>query len=213
VPVRIRRARADDAAAIRRLAFDTGFFGASMAELIDDARLFEPALDCYLRPNAAAAFIAETGSDAVGYALASLTDVNLCSAIATIESMAAALLRWPRLTRKDRRFIAARLAFSLRAPFGDERHFRTPSGSRLHINLTPDARSTGTGSALLAHLMADLRDRRITRVHASSYQTARNTTAHFWLKNGFRETSRVRTRVWQAFLPDEVALVCFARDL
>lgn len=211
--VRIRPGTAADGDPIRRIAFETGFFGASMEALLDDRDAFEHSLDCYLRPAAATAFIAEVGDECVGYALASLGDVRLCTALSIAWGTAGDLLRSPWASAKTGRYVRNRVLRALAAAVGDERHFRTPSGARLHINVLEPHRHGGTGSQLMESLLADLCDRGIRRVHANSYQSAHNRTERFWSRHGFAEFSRVRTRVWRPFVQDEVSLVCYVREL
>ncbi|HUP50174.1 MAG TPA: hypothetical protein VNA04_15425 [Thermoanaerobaculia bacterium] len=211
--LRIRRSGPEDSDSIRRIAFETGFFGDSMSALLDDPKRFEPSLGCYLRPRASTAFIAETDGEVQGYAIASLTDIRACTIVAVTRGVLSALAAWPGLSVRDRRYVRSRIAAGLHAPFSEERRFRTPGGPRLHVNVSARIRGAGAGSALLAHLLDDLRARGLDRAHANSYQTARNLTESFWLKNGFAEFSRVRTAAWKRFVPDEVWLVCFARPL
>jgi GNAT superfamily N-acetyltransferase len=211
--IRIRPACSDDAGVIRRIAFDTGFFGDPMSALVDDPRRFQHALGCYLRQGASTGFIAEQAGKPLGYALASLRDVTLCTALVTAAGTMGDLLRLPAASAATRRYVSARITAALQAPFGDARRFRTPAGPRLHVNLLPQARGRGSGAQLMRALLDDLRVRGASQVHANSYQTARNNTEGFWLRHGFEEYSRVRTSAWSAFIADDVWLVCYRRKL
>ena len=209
----IRRSGLGDADAIRRVAFDTGFFGQTMSSILDDRSRFEPSLGCYLRPGASTAFVAEAGGMVEGYAISSLGDVRLCTALAVTGGLAAGMVKWPFLSRRDRRWVGSHLMTAIHAPFSEERRFRTPGGPRLHINVRPLLRGSGAGSRLMEHLLDDLRRRGCRGVHANSYQTERNVTEAFWLKHGFAEFSRVRTEAWRRYVPEDVWLVCWTRRL
>lgn len=210
--IHVRPLTSADAAAIRRLAFDTGFFGESMAALLDDPEIFEPSLDCYLLRDTSIGYVAEAYGRVVGYSIASLHDVTACTAVRSAAGLLAALAQIPWSSTARRRYVLARLKAALLAPFGEERRFRAPRGSRLHINVAAEARRTGAGSELMRSVLEELRERGIPLVHANSYQSGRNMTAGFWTRHGFTEVARVRTRAWRSFIPDEVHLVCFARQ-
>jgi GNAT superfamily N-acetyltransferase len=193
--------------------FETGFLGSSMDQLIDTPEIFTRGLDWYLRRYPDYCFVAERGGVAGGYVAAAPGNVRLGPALATIRSLFQDLMRIRGLSQKDRRYISSRLLAAGRIILGEERRFRTPGGARLHINLLPAMRNGGAGSLLLETLFNRLESDGVTRVHANSYQSARNQTAGFWLRNGFEEFSRVRTSAWRDFLDDEVDLVCYLREL
>lgn len=208
----IRRYHPRDLPGVRRVAFETGFFGEPMSQILDDRSLFERSLRCYLRASEHASYVLEERGRVVGYAIASTRDVQLCVALTTVLGLLLDLLRFPLLTAKDRRYLLGRGVNAWRAIRGDERNFRTPRGPRLHINILPSHRRGGVGSLLLDIVANDLRARGRDTMHANSYQTARNPTDAFWKRNGFVEFSRVRSSAWKASIGDEpVDFVCYVR--
>lgn len=209
----IRPAADDDLDAIRSIAFETGFLGESMAAILDDRSIFLRGIEPHLRDPERIAFV--SGERTIdGYAVAAVGDMRARRAYEEVAGLVNDFRRWRELSDRDRDYVAARITAFLYAVTGDERNYRTPDGASLHINLLPQARGNGTGSMLLDALLQELRSRGVGRVHANSYQSERNLTAPFWLKNGFSEYSRVRTDAWQRFAPgEEVDLVCFVREL
>jgi GNAT superfamily N-acetyltransferase len=210
--ISIRRYRDSDEEAVRQIAFETGFFGASMGALVDDRRIFDRLLDPILKARRFSAFVVEREERIVGYAIASHRDVTLASSLVTISGFARDLLRLPALSARDRRYLRKRIANLLRAVRGPERRFRFPRGARLHINLLPVARGGGSGSRLMQQLLADLQTSGVRQVHANSYQRAGKGSHSFWLQNGFVEYSRVATRAWETFgIAEPVDLVCYVQ--
>lgn len=210
----IRRYHPRDLPGVRRVAFETGFFGESMAAILDDRSLFERSLRCYLGAAEHASYVLEEGGRVVGYAIASTRDVQLCVAATTVAGLFFDVLRFPLLTAKDRSYLASRARNAWRAITGDDRRFRTPRGPRLHINILPAFRRGGVGSLLLDVVANDLRARGRGTVHANSYQSQRNPTDAFWKKNGFVEYARVRSSAWTDVLGDEpVDFVCYVRQV
>lgn len=212
-PVNIRAATDHDLDAIRAIAFETGFLGSSMAAIVDDPAIFLRGLEPHLRDRERIAFV--TGDDDVtGYAIASTRDMRARRAFEEVSGLFHDVRRWHELTERDRNYIAARITAALYAATGDERHYRMPEGASLHINLLAEERGNGAGSMLIEAVCDELRRRGIDRVHANSYQSERNPTAAFWLRNGFSEYSRVRTSAWARYASHEVVeLACFVREL
>jgi GNAT superfamily N-acetyltransferase len=205
--------READRDAVLAIDFETGFLGSSMKPLLDRSDLFTRSLAGFVDRFSDLCLVADDGGRITGYAIASPADVTRQQIVDSAASSLADLVRLPRLSAKDRRYVWARWRFAARALWGQERRFRYPRGPRLHINLLPDARGAGVGSRLLEGLFAELRRRGARNVHANSYQSSRNDTAPFWRHHGFAEHARVRSTAWSAFVDEPVDLVCYVRVL
>jgi GNAT superfamily N-acetyltransferase len=212
--VEIRPFHPDDRNEILAVTFETGFFGASMANVLDSRRLFTRATEIYLDRYPQHCHVAADTAGFAGYAVAGLREGMASSAGSSLGQLLFAALYWQGLTARDRRWMVRRIATPFRAFETGEWRFRTPSGAGLHLNLLPRMRGAGIGSRLLDAIFENLRQVGVRSVHANAYRADRNDTSSFWRAHGFEEYSCVRTSLWKPWLEEErVELVCWSREL
>ena len=97
----------------------------------------------------------------------------------------------------------------------EEIKFKTPKNAgHIHINLLPEARGKNYGTRLLKEFERYAKQEGVKTIHADSYQTKINPNTHFWLKNGFKVYSKVKTSIWKKQLPEEnINLICYSKNL
>lgn len=162
-PLRVRAARADDAARLYEICLRTGAAGSDGTGRHDPSLLGDVYVGPYLAVSPELAFVL-TGDDdvPVGYVLG-------------VEDTTAFEVRceqewWPAARDRHR---ASPSALPDDAPLLAllDRPERTPASvtaehpAHLHIDLLPEAQGAGAGRRLIEHLIAELRDRGVPGVH------------------------------------------------
>lgn len=211
--VEIRGYRSGDEDDVLGITFETGFFGSTMAEVLDTRPLFTRATESYLIRHPEHCFVATDSSGVAGYAVSSPRESRLSSVGSSLLHFLSAAVKWRALTARDRRWMARRLGTPFRSVASGEWRFRVPSGGALHVNLLPRMRGLRIGSRLLESVFGSLLRAEVTRVHANAYRTDRYDNSGFWRANGFDEHSCVRTNLWEPWLDEDVELVCWTREL
>ncbi len=212
--MRIRKYLPSDCEAVESIHFETGFIGNSMSALLTDNNVWKSRIDYYLDKQADTVFVLED-EVVVGYLAGSLDD-HMPRFSVFFQTLVEIAKGFP-LSKKDRAFWLGQVGVMARAALGisKERYFNIPRhAGHLHINLLPKYRDQKWGSKMLAEFEGYAASKGVRIIHADTFQTRLNPTANFWLKNGFKEYSRVNTSYWQKQLPTErIDLVCYVKEL
>ena len=215
--MRIRKYSVSDGDAIENIHFETGFLGRSMQELLSNTALWSREIAYYLEKEPESIFVLESKGVVVGYLLGCLDDTKMNTAALFLTTRIKNFLQSIFLSRKDRVFWRSQFLVLLKIVFGfsGERRFNTPvNAGHFHINLLPQVRGRQYGTKLLHHFERYARTHGVSCIHADGYQTRVNPSMNFWLTNGFSEFSRVPTRTWERYLPEEsISLVCYSKLL
>ncbi|ADV66722.1 GNAT family N-acetyltransferase [Deinococcus maricopensis] len=206
----VRGVRPADWPDVARIAYATGFFGASARRYFPDEALFGA---LWVGPYALAGadalgFVAEWRGRTVGYILGTTTFSAYRAgfrALAPQLAMGAARGAYPQLagcvpylTRAGR--------FAL--PHAPEAAFP----AHLHLNLSEDARGLGAGGALLDAYLDALRARAVPGVQLST--TARNEAAvALYTRRGFGTLEARRTPLWRPWLGEDALHLTLGRAL
>ncbi len=172
----------------------------------------------YLEKEPESCFVAEEKGKIIGYLLGCLDDTNheekLFSYMGKVYGKMPLL---PFMHKSDRKFWSNMIRFMTNALLGrsEDKKFIAPKKSgHIHINLLPQARGKGIGSRLLKTFFKYAKSKGVKIIHADSFQTRLNPNTNFWLKNGFKEYSKVKTLMWKGYYPEEdIHLVCYYRKL
>jgi len=213
----IRHYRKEDRASIERVNFETGFLGQSMNKLISSPKLWSWGIKHYLDYEPESIFVLEENGQVLGYVLGFLEEFKYDKKKMVLKS----ILRNSRfiwsLVLQDKIFWLDKLRESFvvfsHALFSGR--FKEPNNSgHIHINLLPSVRGSGAGSQLLQRFLEYAKKKGTKTVYANSYQWAESIDKNFWIKNGFKEYSKIRTTFWRQQLPEkDIYLVCYVKDL
>ncbi len=212
----IRKYHKRDRKAVEDIHFRTGFFGDAMEPLLSKRSLWKEGICYYLKKEPQSAFVAVKGRRVVGYLLGCLDDSKTRESWHIAWHTAINLLRLPFMPQKDRRFWTSQIHTAFASFFGsDKQRLELPKAAgHLHINLLPEARGRGVGTKLVKTFCEYARSNGTRLIHAESYKTGQNTNRRFWVRNGFREYSQVKTNFWKSALPkEEVFFVCYVKVL
>ena len=213
----IRSYHADDRASVERIHFETGFLGSSMDALITDPRLWDAKIAWYLEREPRSSFVLDSGSGVVGYLVGCLDDArSRSSSVSVLQTMVWDAVSSLRLPAQDRRFWTSRIGWigDMLTHRSGELKLKTPrKAGHLHINLLPEARGQGYGSELLRAFEAYAQERGVTTLHAESFTSTLNTNTSFWERNGYSVYSEVPTTYWKLFVPEDVAVTSYRKDL
>lgn len=205
----IREARMEDLEALGRIAYQTGFFGASAAAFFPSEQLFS---DLWVRPYLCGAgasnFVAEVDRRPIGYILGTR---DLRAYQGWMLRHAPEFL-WRALSGKYSRFLGSlryllRLALypSKLAPFDQ-------FPAQLHINLLPESRGLGLGGQLMQAYLDCLGSKNVAGVQLST--TKENAAAvGLYEKFGFGVYREYLSPVWRPWLGREVVHLVMVKSL
>jgi len=213
----IRKYKSSDRKQIEFINFETGFLGSSMSKLLSNNKLWKKGINYYFEKEPESIFVLEDKDEIVGYLFGCLDDKNNNETINFVLHIVENLIRSIRLPKKDRFFWNSQFMSLINTIIGksEEIKFKTPKNAgHIHINLLPEARGHNNGSKLLKEFEKYAKQKGVTIIHADSYQTKTNNNTNFWLKNGFKVYSKVKTSIWKKQLPKEkIHLVCYSKSL
>lgn len=207
MPDLIRAVRPADFPALARVAYATGFFGASARRSFPDAGLFA---DLWVRPylRGGLGFVAEQGGRVVGSFLGVDNPAAYRRALLDLA---------PRLGMKALRGAYPRLPGCL--PYA-LRALRFPNGhapthtfpAHLHLNVLEEARGSGIGGRLLDMFLTELAGRQVRGVQLST--TRVNTAAlALYERRGFRVWAERASPFWRPWLHRDAVHVVMVRTL
>ncbi len=179
--------------AVRRIVYDTGFGGETVAPYFDNFDLFADMLTLYYTDyDASHNFLAMADGEIAGYLLG-CPDTAACDSV-TKREIYPALLRGIisgryKLTKKDLIYIRRSLAAMARGE-----RAATPADvypAHLHIDFLPQYRRAGLGSKIMLEYMDYLRGLGVKGVHLGT-SSAHRSALPFYAKLGFSVYSRKR---------------------
>lgn len=210
----VRSYRPEDRAAVRKICYDTGLMGDSVAPHFGSPELFADWwMNYYTDCEPESAFVAELDGQVVGY-LMGCKDTS-------VQQEAQGKVIMPQIRRKfftfgykvDRRFFAFMwryLRSMWRHEFVEEPIDDYPA--HLHMNLAEGYRGGGIGSKLLSAYMEYLRENGIKGLHLGT--TSHNKLAvPFYKKHGFRLVSRHPLTMYEGIIPEKVEVLFFTREV
>ena len=215
--MKIRKYNLKDKEEVEGIHFETGFIGKSMEEILTRHKEWDEEIKYYLENEPESIFVAVDNSKVVGYLIGFLDDSKHKITSSFIKRTIINLIKSPFMPAKDRKFWPGRLrfVFGIILNKSDDKNLKRPENSgHLHINLLPEARGKGVGSKLLKRFFDYAKNSGVKTIHADGFQTDLNPNKNFWIKNGFKEYSKVKTIYWQDQLSNEkIYLVCYVKEL
>ncbi len=210
-PLTIRRYRASDRAAVRRLCCDTGFLGEPIDPVYEDRELFADFLTTYYTDHEPeSSFVVELDGELRGYLLGCRKPLRnqLYSFYQNICLSIRALLRLRRYNERSRGFIRWVVMNGWREVPAAPR--RTP---HFHINLLPDARSIGTTRALFSSFFGYLYRCGEKRVYGQIVTFESRRGEQMFERYGFKVLNRARITKYDTIHPESVYLSTVVKDL
>lgn len=212
----IRKYVSKDRAAVEDIQLKTYLLGKPLD--MHNKKSIHNSIKYYLEKEPESCFVAEEKGKVIGYLLGCLDDKNneekIFSYIGKIYGKIPLL---PFMHKSDRKFWAGQISGITNAMLGisDEKNLKHPKNvGHIHINLLPQTRGKGIGSRLLKTFFKYAKSKGVKVIHADSWETRLNPNKNFWLKNGFKEYSKVKTSFWKGYYPKEdIHLVCYYRKL
>ncbi len=214
----IRKYTPTDRNAVEHIQFETWNLGKSASLLANDKKRFSDEIKYYLEEEPESCFVAEEKGKVVGYLLGCLDDKDHNESISGFLLKSIGIFfQLPIMDKKDRRHWFGTIKMIFGAIFGlsEDSKFRVPKNSgHIHITLLPSARGFGAGTKLLKEFFKYARSKKVKLIHADSWRTRLNPNKNFWIKNGFKEYSKVKTIFWKTHYPDEdIKLVCYVKKI
>jgi len=214
----IRKYLPKDRPFVEFIQFETWNLGKSASLLADDEKKFHKEIKYYLEREPQSCFVAVDKGKVVGYLLGCLDDKNHEESInAFLWHSIKLFFQLPFMSKRDRRHWFGMIKMIFNAVLGksEDAKFRTPPNSgHIHINLLPEARGKGAGSKLLKAFFKYAKSKNVKTIHADSWITRLNPNKNFWIKNGFKEYSKVKTMFWKTHYPTEdIRMVCYVKKL
>jgi len=212
----IRNYTKQDRVSVETIQLQTFFLGKPLD--IKDKKRIHRTIGYYLEEESESCFVAEENGKVIGYVLGCLDDKkNQESILSYVWVIYGKIFILPFMHKSDRKFWSGQIIGITHALFGKsgEKNFIHPKNAgHIHINLLPNARGKGIGSRLLKTFFKYARFKGVKVIHADSFQTKLNPNKNFWIKNGFKEYSKVDTSFWKGYYPKEnIQLVCYYRTL
>jgi len=210
-PFSIRKYRASDREAVRRLCCMTGFLGEPIDPVYEDRELFADFLTTYYTDHEPqSSFVIEKGGEIVDYLLGSRRPLRnqVYSFYQNVCLFLRALLRYPRYNEASRRFIMWLLKNGWREVPAAPR--RTP---HFHINLLPDARKVSTTRALLSAYFTYLYGCGEKRVYGQIVTFESRRGERMFERYGFRVMNRAEITKYKAYYPESVYLSTVIKNL
>jgi GNAT superfamily N-acetyltransferase len=179
---------------VRRICYDTAYYGRSMAACgVDPLLLTDSLLLYYFRFESDAIFIADVDGEVAGYLAGSRSTVRFewLFTLRVIPRLALDFVRRGRWHKSSSwQMTMAAMTNGTRLSRA-RRPFAASYPAHLHVNLDSRFRGQGLGSALVTRFLALLEFEGIRGVHVS---TPTEAGAAFFAKLGFRELATFATR-------------------
>ncbi|HEY0368106.1 MAG TPA: hypothetical protein VGC85_00785 [Chthoniobacterales bacterium] len=207
----IRKYRASDREAVRRLCCQTGFLGKPIDPVYEDGELFADFLTTYYTDHEPeSSFVIEADGELRGYLLGCRRPLRnqLYSFYQNVCLFLRALLRYPRYNQRSRRFILWILVNGWREVPAAPR--RTP---HFHINLLPDARKMSTTRALLSAYFSYLHRSGEKRVYGQIVTFESRRGEQMFERYGFKVMNRAEITKYKAYTPESVYLSTVVKNL
>ena len=214
--MKLRKYRNSDRTSVEDIQLKTYLLGKPLD--IVNKKWIHDGIKYYLEKEPESCYVAEDDGKVVGYLLGCLDDKNHEEKIFSyLGKVYGKIPLLPFMHNYDRKFSLGLINFMNAVLVGksEDKKFSTPKNSgHIHINLLPQARGKGVGSRLLKTFFKYAKSKGVKVIHADSFQTKLNPNKNFWLKNGFKEYSSVKTLMWNKYYPKEdIRLVCYVRSL
>ena len=214
--MKIRKYKPRDEKSVRLINFESGFFGNSLSKLLSRQQEKSNEINYYLKRHKDYIHVLVDNKKVVGYVLG-----NLNPDVSTEQVMfiflrfinAAKSIFFP---KKDRDYWFKQLELLIKIIIGhsEEINFKHPkNAANVHINILPKYRKNGYGSKLLSTYLKQAKKEGIKTVHADTWQTKKHANKGFWIKNGFKSYSKVKTILWEPWVKDDVYVECFYKEL
>ncbi len=212
IPV-IRKYRAEDREAVRRICCETALIGQPSSIFFDDDEVFADALTAYFTDyEPQSCFVAESQGTVVGYIIGA-RDAAAMEKVCG-QKIVPGLLRkaWGRgdfFRKKNLRFLGSVIGSSLKGEFR-EPPISPEYPALLHINLSKGCRGLGTGGRLMQAYCDYLRAEKIPGVHLA---TMTDKAGRFFQKQGFSLLYTGRRTYWHYILGTDVPLYIYGMRL
>jgi ribosomal protein S18 acetylase RimI-like enzyme len=212
----IRNYQSKDRDSVNYIQLQTYLIGKPLH--ITNKKGINDSISYYLNKEPQSCFVADDNGKVVGYLLGCLDDKNHEESIFSfLWFVYRKIPLLPFMEKHDRRFWKGQIMEMTKALIGKSglTHIKHPENpGHIHINLLPEARGKGIGTKLVKKFFKYAKSKKVKVIHADSWSTRLNNNRNFWLKNGFKEYSRVSTSFWNAYYPKEkIDLVCYYRIL
>ena len=207
----IRKYRATDREAVRRLCCQTGFLGEPIDPIYEDRELFADFLTTYYTDHEPeSSFVLEQNGELCGYLLGCRKPLRnqLYSFYQNVCLFLRALLRYGRYNESSRRFIRWLLVNGWREVPAAPR--RTP---HFHINLLPRARKVSTTRALFSAYFGYLYACGEKRVYGQIVTFESRRGERMFERYGFRVMNRAEITKYKGFHPGSVYLSTVIKNL
>jgi len=194
----IRKYKKEDKKALEQIHFDTGFFGDSMKEIIDNVDLYSLKMDYFLDRNPDSIIVAEENKKVCGYLIACKNYSLVRDGLYIIWKIIFKIGNIFKLTKRDTVYWWDQFKNVLRSilGFSNEDHLKMPREDfyYIHMNVHYDFRGQGIGKKLLDSLEAMAKREKINNICAVAFDRRHDLRkGDFWRKNGFEEYSRIKT--------------------
>lgn len=211
--VSIRKFKAQDREALRRIAYDTAFMGEPASAFLDGEKIFTDALTMYFTDyEPESCFVAERAGEVVGYLIGTKDrdfSEKIISQKIILPLFIEALMGGFIFRKKNIIFIFNILASMTRREFNAP-HFNTEYPAALHINIRAGFRGLNTGSMLITAFLDYLKQEDVIGVHLAT-MSARG--AHFFSKQGFELLCTGKRSYFRHILHRDVPLYIYGKKL
>src|SRR4051794_28657926 len=210
-PFSIRKYRASDREAVRRLCCMTGFLGEPIDPVYEDRELFADFLTTYYTDHEPeSSFVLEMDGEIRGYLLGCRHPLRnqLYAFYQNVWLFLRALARYFRYQARSRRFIRWTLMHGWREVPAAPR--RTP---HFHINLLPDARKMSTTRALMSAYLSYLYRCGEKRVYGQIVTFESRRGERMFERYGFKVLNRAEITKYKSFYPESVYLSTVVKTL
>ncbi|MGV8162902.1 MAG: GNAT family N-acetyltransferase [Candidatus Nanoarchaeia archaeon] len=213
----IRRYKQKDREDVEKVHFETGFLGKSLSAHLSNNKLWKKNIDYYLNREPDSIFVLEDKGAIKGYILGCLDDKKYEHKVKTLGRTFKSFTIGAFTAKKDRLFwrSQSKYLFNILIGKSQELKLKTPrNAGHIHINLLPEVRGQGWGTMLLKTYEIHAKKRGVNTIYANSFRTNTYNNSNFWLKQGFKEMSRVKSLHWKQQMPSEnLHLVCYSKEV
>ncbi|MGV8150551.1 MAG: GNAT family N-acetyltransferase [Candidatus Woesearchaeota archaeon] len=212
----IRKYNSSDRSAVEHIQLSTYLLGKPLD--VKNKKWIHNSISYYLDKEPQSCYVAQEKGKVVGYLLGCLDDKNNEeNIILYLRKIYGKIPLLPFMHKSDSKFWSGQIFGITNAVCGlsEEKKFIHPKNAgHIHINLLPQVRGKGIGSKLLKTFFKYAKSKGVKTIHADSFQTRLNPNKNFWIKNGFKEYSKVKTSFWKNYYPkEEIYLVCYYRKV
>ncbi|MGV8169317.1 MAG: GNAT family N-acetyltransferase [Candidatus Nanoarchaeia archaeon] len=213
----IRKYTPSDREAVEQIHFETGFLGSSMSKWLSNNNVWRKRIKYYLEKEPESIFLLEDKGKIKGYILGFVKDRNYERKAMAGARFILVALQTRFSPKKDRKFWGSQFNYLLNIILGKsgELKLKYPKNAgHIHINLLPEVRGKGWGTKLLKEYEKHAKKSGAKIIYANSFQTGLNNNKNFWLRNGFKEHSKVKSLHWKNQLPkEEIHLTCYYKKI